>query len=240
MRNIVFATDFTETSPYALDWARLFARQFGATLTLLHVYQPMVPDTTLPVLNDPGEGLTASQDIERLSQQRLEQLAAQLTAEGLVVQTDWRAGEVKDEIMKAIADHTAHLLIISRHQADTFFDRLAGDKATAVAHDAPCPVLLIPGDEDAVRTAPQQIRSINYVMQQATTQAEASRQTSDLADAFGLAIHFVTVEQFEPKAADLVIVTDYRPTGLFTTNPADTVLRKAEGPVLVFHPVKES
>ncbi len=44
MKTILFSTDFTESATTALDWAKLFARQYEATLVLLHVQQIPVAD----------------------------------------------------------------------------------------------------------------------------------------------------------------------------------------------------
>jgi len=236
MRNILFTTDFTSSSQQALDWARLFARKFGATLTLLHVYQPMLPDTTLPVLGDPGEGVAASHDIEELSRQRLLELATQLQAEGFAAQGDWRTGSVEEEILNAVRDNGSDLIVTSRSNDRTFFDRLTGDAATALIKDATCPLLLVPTADEKRAVAPSQVQTITYLMQPQTTQAEASRQTSALADAFGATLHFAALDQLDKKPADLLVVMDYRPSGLFTTNPAQRVVSQSSVPVLIYHP----
>ena len=52
MTNLLFPTDFSTNNAAALEWVRLFAHKTGATITLLHVFQPMLPDTTLPTIGD--------------------------------------------------------------------------------------------------------------------------------------------------------------------------------------------
>ena len=236
MRNILFTTDFTSSSQQALNWARFFAQKFGATLTLLHVYQPMLPDTTLPVLGDPGEGVTASHDIETLSQQRLVELATQLQAEGCAAQSDWRMGDVEEEILSAARDNGTDLIVVSRSGDHTIFDRLTGDTATTILKDSTCPLLLVPTTDNHHVVTPALVQNITYVMQPQTTQAEASRQTRALADGLGATLHFATPDQLDRKPADLIVVTDYRITGLFATNPAERVVSQSSVPVLVYHP----
>ena len=94
MTSLLFPTDFSISSTATLDWVRLFAQKTGATITLLHVYQPMIPDSTLPTIGDPGLGVMASQEIEDISRQQLGVMAAELGKEGLSVQVDWRIGSV--------------------------------------------------------------------------------------------------------------------------------------------------
>ncbi len=99
MTNLLFPTDFSTNNEAALDWVRLFAHKTGATVTLLHVYQPMIPDTTLPTIGDPGMGIMASQEIEDISRQRLDKLASELQTEGITVKTEWRIGAVDNNIL---------------------------------------------------------------------------------------------------------------------------------------------
>ena len=70
MTNLLFPTDFSTNNVAVLTWVRLFARKTGATITLLHVYQPMVADTTLPTIGDIGVGIAASQEVEEISRRR--------------------------------------------------------------------------------------------------------------------------------------------------------------------------
>ncbi|WP_266365357.1 universal stress protein [Tellurirhabdus rosea] len=237
MRNILFPTDLTDAAHPALDWVRLLARQFKATITVLHIYQPMVADTSLPSLNGPGVGVAASQDVVDISRQTLETFVNQLLAEGLVATGDWRTGSVEKEILDAAAEHNADLIITSRDNVSTFFDRLAGSAAMDVARDAVTPVLYVPASDDNRAARPAQVSTIAYLMQQDSTQAEASRQTSDIVEAFpDASLHFLTLEQIESQRPDLVVVMDYKRGGLFSTDPVQRLLSRSEVPVLIYHP----
>ena len=144
MTNLLFPTDFSVNATAALDWTRLLAHKTNATITLLHVYQPILPDTTLPTIGDPGLGIAASQEVETISRRRIEQLAAELRAEGLSVQTEWRIGSADDEILEVARQLSADLIVMGRSDLGTFFDRLAGSAVTDVADSALCPVLIVP------------------------------------------------------------------------------------------------
>lgn len=242
MTNLLFPTDFSTTTTAALDWVRLFARKTGATITLLHVYQPMVADSTLPTIGDPGIGLAASQEVEHISQERLDQLVANLQAEGLSVQSDWRVGSVEDEILDAARQYSADLIVMGRSELSTFFDRLAGSAVTDVADDALCPVLIVPTPAEGQPVRPAQVRTIAYAMQPRTTQADVTAQTSSLVDAFDADLQILTEDQFKNPPVDLIVLELYPQSGfldnLLHPNRTTALVEKSDIPVLVYHQPK--
>lgn len=234
MKNILLPTDFTDTTT-ALDWARLFARTTGATITLVHVYQPMVADTTLPIMGDMGVGMLASQDVETITQHRLNELVTQLQTEGYTVQGDWRMGSVESEILQAARQHASDLIIVSHGGMPTIFDWLLGSAADDLAHDARCPVLVLPALADGDLHLPAQVRSMMYAMQPHSTESQMSSQLDELKGLFEVPVAYTPIDELSASPADLVVVTDYKKGGLFSTNPVQKVLDSAKVPVLVYH-----
>lgn len=235
MTNLLFPTDFSTNSATALDWVRLFAQKTGATITLLHVNEPIIPDTTLPTVGDPGLGVAAAMEIEEISRQRLIELAEALRTEGFAVQTDWRMGSVEDEILIVAQEISADLIVMGRSDLSTFFDRLVGSAVTDVADQARCPVLIVP----VTTTRPVQVRTIAYAMQSRTTQSEVSAQTSSLLEAFDAQLVVFTEDQLANPPADLIVLELYPHAGfldnLFHPNRTAALVQKAEIPVLVYH-----
>lgn len=244
MTNLLFPTDFSSDNAAALSWARLFARKTGATITLLHVYQPMLPDSTLPTIGDPGLGIAASQEIEVISRQRLTELAAELQEQGLSVQTDWRIGSAEDEILEVARALPADLIVMGRSDLSSFFDRLAGSAVTDVASDAICPVLVVPTSSDAGDTVaiPAQVRTIAYAMQPRTTQSDVSAQTDSLVDAFDADLVVLTDDKLDNVAADLIVMQLYPQSGfldnLLHPNRTSALVEKSDVPVLIYHTPK--
>lgn len=242
MTNLLFPTDFSTSTTAALDWVRLFARKTGATITLLHVYQPMIPDTTLPTMGDPGLGMMASQEIETISRQRLDEMAAELQAERLSVQTEWRIGSAEDEILDAARQYSADLIVMSRGNLSTFFDRLAGSVVTDVADSAVCPVLVVPTTPEDGAVHPAQVRTIAYAMQPRTAQSDVSAQTDSLAKAFDAQVVVLTEDQLERPAADLIVMQLYPQSGfldgLLHPNHTTALVEKSSVPVLIYHQPK--
>lgn len=239
MTNLLFPTDFSNNSTAALDWVRLFAHKTGATVTLLHVFQPMIPDTTLPTMGNPGLGIEASQEVETISRRRLDTLAAQLKTEGIRIETDWRIGSVDDSILEAARRWSADLIVMGRSDLTTFFDRLAGSAVTDVAAEARCPVLIVPTTPDGQAVRPAQIRTIAYAMQPQTTQALVTFQTESLLEAFDADLAVLTEDQLERTTADLIVMQLYQDAGfldkLFHPNHTSALVEKSDVPVLVYH-----
>ena len=239
MTNLLFPTDFMQNTTAALDWVRLFAHKTGATITLLHVYQPMIPDTTLPAMGDPGLGVMASREVEDISRERLAELAAQLNGEGVSVRTDWRVGSIEDTILEAATDHLADLIIMGRSDLDTFFDRLVGSAVTDVASEARCPVLIIPATPDGEVARPVQIHRIVYAMQSQTTQALITFQTESLVKAFDAKLDILTEDKLDHVQADLLVMQLYPAAGfldgLLHPNHVAGLIEKSDVPVLVYH-----
>ena len=244
MTNLLFPTDFSSDNATALSWARLFARKTGATITLLHVFQPMIPDSTLPTIGDPGLGITASQEIETISRQRLTELAAELQEQGVSVQTDWRIGSADDEILEVARTMGADLIVMGRSNLSSFFNRLAGSAVTDVANEAVCPVLVVPTPSNAgdVLTIPAQVRTIAYAMQSRTTQSDVSAQTDSLVKAFDAHVVVLTDDKLDNVAADLIVMQLYPQSGfldnLLHPNRATALIEKSDVPVLVYHTPK--
>ncbi|GAB4029039.1 universal stress protein [Spirosoma gilvum] len=244
MTNLLFPTDFSTNTMAAQDWVRLFAHKTGATVTLLHVYQPMIPDTTFPTvggISDPGLGSVAALELEELSRQRLDELADRLRAEGLSVDVDWRIGLVDDSILEAARDHSADLIVMGRSDLSTFFDRVAGSAVSDVADEARCPVLIVPtpttGKGEAIR--PAQVRTIAYAMQPQTTRSLVEDQTESLVKAFNAELLIVTEDKLDTIHADLIVLQLYPQEGfldkLFHPNPVASLIEKSDVPVLVYH-----
>ncbi|GAA4404096.1 hypothetical protein GCM10023187_20930 [Nibrella viscosa] len=194
MKSILFATDFTNATTPALEWVKLIARQYGSMVTILHVFQPMIPDTTLPVMGDMGAGVAASHDIEEISRQNLNELVTRLSAEGINCQSEWRTGAVEDEILGTAREYQVDLIITGRSDITTFFDRLAGSAAADVAIDAPCPVLVIPMPHEGVTARPAQIRTIIYTTQLEFDENHILRQASGLAQTFNATLKLMKVD----------------------------------------------
>ncbi len=204
MKTILFPTDFNTTTA-ALGWARLFASQPGASLLLLHVYQPTAPDTTLPTVGTLGLGNEPSLHLEDFGRDQLIDMADQLRAEGLTVTTDWRIDNVEDGILTAATESGADLIITGRSELNNFFDRLVGSATTGIARNAHCPVLIVPAHavpahavpahaaENQTDTAPAQLRTIVFASSLQADETGVMRQVAEIAQTFGASVQVLKI-----------------------------------------------
>lgn len=144
LRRIMVPLDFSEPSHQALRYARGFAEQFGASLTLLHVIEPMVYPAELgyvPIVPD---------DLE---EKRMEDLKARLKAlaqdlgTSSKVETFLRIGRSWREICDAAKADNTDLIIIATHGYTGLKHALLGSTAERVVRHAPCPVLIVRAEE---------------------------------------------------------------------------------------------
>ncbi|MEZ0540105.1 universal stress protein [Fibrella arboris] len=238
MKTILFPTDLFDQSPSTRSYLHLMASAWQARVILLHVYQPVVADTSLTTFADPGIGSLATLDLETISQKHLNTLVDKFRSEGLDVIGEWRVGSVEDSIVEAARELAPDLLITQRSTIATFFDRLAGSAADDLAREAPCPVLFIPDGEHEARSAPTAFRSIAYVLQQNITQQMVTEQTATIVDAFDAHLTVITPEQIDENRPDLFVIQRKETGflgGLMGSDPTEKLLSSSTVPVLVYH-----
>jgi nucleotide-binding universal stress UspA family protein len=194
MKTILVPTDFSPDAQHALEWTRYVANHTKATIVLLHVYQMPMPDTTLPTVGDLGMGAVATAELEQIGRENLEKLANQLRVEGFMVETEWRLGNVEDEIVRAAHELDVDLIVTGRSEMTGFFDRLLGSSATDIARSATCPVLVVPNVNAEQASQPAQIRQVTYASQLEFDERESMIQALTFARTFGATLHLIKVD----------------------------------------------
>jgi nucleotide-binding universal stress UspA family protein len=138
--HILAPTDFSPNSDMAINYAIHLAQRLGAKLTLLHI----VPEPS--ALDYPMGGIS-TEEIERWQREAEERLANQLTRAKLVYQevdtVQHTALHPRDEIVRAVSDLSADLLVISTHGYTGWKHFLFGSDAEKILEHAPCPVLVL-------------------------------------------------------------------------------------------------
>lgn len=121
VREILFATDFSESSDVAGRVARDYARQFGARLHLLHVVWPGADPAMPPPLGKLREEL----------------------GEGVPTLTVVESGQPAAQIVRYAERHGIDLIVVGTHGRTGFTRVLLGSVAERVLRTAPCPVLTV-------------------------------------------------------------------------------------------------
>lgn len=138
LRNILAPVDFSDCSLDALEYAVQVAKQFDASLTILHVMEPVSYGLDF-TLNRAEEG----HQLRKRLESRLSQLTEPLSAQGLTVQSVVRGDIPADSILEWGRTHRSDLIVMGTHGRRGISHVLAGSVAEAVLRRAPCPVLTV-------------------------------------------------------------------------------------------------
>jgi nucleotide-binding universal stress UspA family protein len=138
-KRILVPTDFSSTSIAALKYAVLYARQFGASLDLLHVLEPP------PFLSDLKDVPLAMTDQEAAKKVTAELAKLARREVGAAVPTTplVRTGKAYVEITEAARELKADLIVIATHGYTGLKHTLLGSVAERVIRHAACPVLVV-------------------------------------------------------------------------------------------------
>jgi nucleotide-binding universal stress UspA family protein len=141
VRNILAPTDFSETSDLALRHSVDAARTYSARLYLLHVPGPT------------GEDFEADFPIGRFETTVRQRLAAFLSEDeiaALRLEYALRIGVPAEEIVRYAQDREIDLIVMGTHGRKGVAHMLLGSVAEHVVRTAPCPVLLVRQQAQAV------------------------------------------------------------------------------------------
>jgi nucleotide-binding universal stress UspA family protein len=143
LKNILVATDFSEPSEAALAYGRAFARQWSATLHVLHV----VDDLSLRLSPMGGPVMDLSKVQTEL------ETDARKSLQDLITDDDRRTLHVRactvtsatpaQEILTYAKDQHVDLLIVGTHGRTGMAHFFMGSVAQHIVRSAPCPVLTV-------------------------------------------------------------------------------------------------
>jgi nucleotide-binding universal stress UspA family protein len=145
-QRILAPTDFSTSSVLALDAAALLAKQFGAAVTLLYVYDPtlLTPLYAVPGAATVIESTSRAPAFEENVRKELEALAKQrfagIASVDFVVKQHANPAE---GICAAALESGADLIVVSTHGRTGLAHMLIGSVAERVVRHAPCPVLTL-------------------------------------------------------------------------------------------------
>lgn len=137
IKKIIVAVDLSPHSEKTATYAASFAKNVGASITLLHIFPPE------PSEEFASEGVYQSFEQGRwLLAQKLVDLADQIRRTGVKCEYDFQVGDPAEEVARSAKDLQADLVITAAHHPG-FLGRLLGmDQASRILHRAGCPVLI--------------------------------------------------------------------------------------------------
>ena len=140
VKNVLYATDFSEASEAAFPYATAICRKFGSTLHLAHV----LSDSNLLLMTGVVESPNFEvlyEDARSLAQQKVDQIAAQFR--DTPTRTYVRHGEIWDELSSIVAENGIDLIVVGTRGRGGLGKFLLGSVAEDILRHAPCPVLTV-------------------------------------------------------------------------------------------------
>jgi nucleotide-binding universal stress UspA family protein len=152
LHRISLATDFSEPCARALDFAMILARQFDASLNIVHVLMtPLIPapptaSPALPLSATPTLNTEALRTQTPVIRAKLVELVrrcndqAVTTTSHLVTNSD----NLHQSIIDSAVTHRADVLVMGTHGRAGLRRIMSGSVAESVVRRCPIPVLLVP------------------------------------------------------------------------------------------------
>lgn len=140
-KNILFATDFSESSDYAFQYAYSLAKKFNARLLVIHVINEPVDLRGFYVPHISFEKL--EEEIEEGAQKMMEKFCRTHIRDYDNYETFIVPGIPYDEIIKKAGESSADLIIMGTHGRAGLDHVLFGSTAEKVVRKSPIPVMTI-------------------------------------------------------------------------------------------------
>ena len=137
VKKVLVAVDLSEQSEATATYAAELAKCFGASLTLVHVHDPVplyeyASETTCTVLDEQRE------DLKKL----LDELTQEVRKLGLVCRSVFLDGNPAEQISALASDIDADLIVTGSRPSTFLGSLFSQHKAPQIMHRAPCPVLV--------------------------------------------------------------------------------------------------
>jgi nucleotide-binding universal stress UspA family protein len=147
IKKILVPVDFSEGAKPALALAASMARTFGASIDLLHVWQPP-PLIPFPVVIVPSASESTPINMEELARTtagaQMKELAARLRDQGVAeVRSRVAIGSPAHEIVELAALGHFDLIVVGTHGRTGVAHAVLGSVAEKVVRRASCPVLTV-------------------------------------------------------------------------------------------------
>ncbi|HOP39880.1 MAG TPA: universal stress protein [Geobacteraceae bacterium] len=141
LSTILFATDFSEVSEYAFDYAYTLAKKFGSKLIVMHVINEPVDLRGFYVPHISFDSL--EKEIEEAAEKMMKKFCAGRMVDLAGSETVIVSGIPYEEILKKADDAEASLVVLGTHGRAGLDHLLFGSTAERVVRRSRCPVMTI-------------------------------------------------------------------------------------------------
>jgi nucleotide-binding universal stress UspA family protein len=138
---ILFATDFSENSALAFDYALTLAKKFAARLIIIHVINEPVDLRGFYVPHVSFENL--EKEIEEGAEKMMQKFCHAAIKDFSNFETAIAAGIPYEEILRKAADEKVSLIVMGTQGRSGIDHLLFGSTAERVVRKATCPVMTV-------------------------------------------------------------------------------------------------
>lgn len=151
--SILVGIDFSAGSELALTTAVALAQRLGASLHVVHVFEPL---TAIPTEAPRFMGIEAQLESEKLRQRNLcTELCERLVADRVECAIDIIEAMALDGLLEAIEKLKPELVVVGSHGRGVLKRMLLGSVSTALCKHSPVPVVVVPTAAQAPRSEAQ-------------------------------------------------------------------------------------
>lgn len=151
IERVLFTTDFSQYSEYALNFALEFAEKYGAELIILHVVSqptyPVSPEAFVP--NYSPEKI--AEQLEKEAGEKLDQIIAEKVKDRVACRKIVLTGTPYREIVATAKELGVSLIVMATHGRTGLSYVFMGSVAEKVVRKAACPVLTIKHPDFAIQ-----------------------------------------------------------------------------------------
>jgi nucleotide-binding universal stress UspA family protein len=145
IQKILCPIDFFQPSEVAMSYAALVAKNWDATLHLVHVIPPVASVSGLA--ESTGERVKAQHEEAQLN---LGTIAEGFDSQGIRTSIENRFGEIDRQILSAVDESKADLVVMATHGRRGFQHWLIGSVCERILRTVPVPVLVVRTDDKSV------------------------------------------------------------------------------------------
>ena len=145
IRTLLLAVDFSDTSSAAVDVAVEFAKQFSATLHVVHAFDLPVPLVTPYEVAIPEAYLDQTR---KAAAQKLAAIVEKVAGQGVTVESHLAEAPAAPAIVRAAEEVGADLVVMGTHGHTGIKHLLLGSVAERTLRLAPCSVLAVKPGRD--------------------------------------------------------------------------------------------
>ena len=188
LRNVLFATDFSQASYAALPYAVSIARHYRSNLHVAHIITPDVSGLIAPRLID-----SIRSELKAAATEKLEELIRSAGVGDINYELLVAEGVVGDALVGMIRTKDIDLVVLGTHGRRGLRKLVLGSVAEEVFRVAPCPVLSVGLNAAEAPSEPLEFKHLVYPMEMRGDVIKAAEYAISIAREYNAALTFLNI-----------------------------------------------